>query len=230
MQLCNGGVADTERVGRRVNELFSGFGNNTQGDGRSPHRSVFTPGVRHHTKELDQQQILICWPGVTMTDDEYYAERLLLGILGDGMSSRLFTEVREKQGLVYWVGAWHEHPRGTGMMFMGASTTPARCDQTIKTLLREVDRLAEDITEEELARTKIGIIAKTQTHGDITRARLSELSGDIFHFGRPIPMSEKNERVNAVKIGDIQNYLAKHSRDRLCIYTVGPRAMEGAQA
>ena len=52
------------------------------------------------------------------------------------MSGRLFTEVREKRGLVYWVGAWCETPRGSGVMFLGASTTPQRCDETYEALSR----------------------------------------------------------------------------------------------
>ncbi len=226
MQFTIGGAIDADRFAARVNELFSGFG-----ESASPRNAAvpltFTPGTHHHPKETEQQQILLCWPGVAVTDDEYTVERVKLGVLGGGMSSRLFTEVREKQGLVYWVGAWDEHPRGSGMIFLGASTTPARSEQTIRTLLREVERLGEDITEAELARAKVGIIAKTQTHGDITRARVSELSADIFHHGRPVTTEEKNARVEAVTIADISRYLERHPRDRRCVQTLGPGAQEG---
>ncbi len=191
---------------------------------------AFNPGVRHREKDQEQEHIVICWPGVAPSDPAYTTEKLLLTILGGGMSSRLFTEVREKQGLVYWVGAWSEHPRGAGMMFVGASTTPARCDQTARTLLREVDRLAEDIAEDELQRAKVSVLAKMQTHGEITRGRLNELSGDLFHLGHPIEVEEKQRRINAVTVEDIRQYLAAHPRDRLCVQTLGPRALEEFQA
>ncbi len=171
----------------------------------------------------------MCWPGVKMTDDAYPAERLTLAILSDGMSSRLFTEVREKQGLVYWVDAWGEHPRDIGMIFMGASTTPARCEQTVRTLLQEVNRLSEDVTEEELSRAQVGIIAKSKTHGDITRARAGELSSDLFHYGRPVPLAEKHDWISAVTIADVQRYLAAHPRDKRCVLTLGPRALENSE-
>lgn len=225
MQITVVGAVDVEKFAARINSLFEGFGD-SDNNGRREYEVEFSPGIQHHHKELEQQHILLCWPGVNVTNEAYPVERVALGILGGGMSSRLFTEVREKQGLVYWVGAWDEHPRGAGMIFMGASTTPDRCDQTINTLLREVERMEQDVTEEELNRAKVGIIAKSQTHGDITRAKLSELSGDLFHYGRPVPTSEKNERIAAVTIKDIQQYLSKHPRKRLCIQTLGPRAWE----
>ena len=221
--LAVAGVIDVDRVVAAVERLFAGFGEGVE-DGRIPPPIEFTPGSHHHDKKLEQQHVLMCWPGVRVADDEYPVERMAVVVLGDGMSSRLFTEVREKQGLVYWVGAWDEHPRQGGMIFMGASTRPERCEQTIQTLLREVDRLSEDISEAELERAKVGFIAKSQTHGDITRARTSELGSDLFHYGRPVPVEEKNAKITAVTIADVRRYLAEHPRDRRCVLTLGPKA------
>lgn len=225
MQIVMGGAVDVEAVSRTIERLFAGFGESKR-SGREGFPVSFSPGFRHQAKELEQEHILMCWPGVAVTDKAYPVEHLTLEILSGGMSSRLFTEVREKQGLVYWVGAWDEHPRKAGMIFMGASTTPARCEQTFKTLLREVDRLASDVTEEELNRAKIGVIAKTQTHGDITRARVSELGADLFHHGRPISTEEKNAQISAVTIADVQKYLKDHPRDQLSVLTLGPKELE----
>lgn len=221
MQIAVGGAVDVDRFAGRVEKLFGGFGRAAR-EARQGHRIDFTPGRYHQAKELEQEHILICWPGVAVTDKTFPVEHLVLAVLSDGMSSRLFVEVREKQGLVYWVGAWDEHPRGAGMVFMGASTTPARCKQTYRTLLREVDRLAEDVTVAELERAKTGVIAKSQTHGDITRAKVTELAGDLFHYGRPVPTSEKNEMIRAVGVEDVRKYLRDHPRDRLGVQTLGP--------
>lgn len=227
IQVVASGAVDAARTEDQIERLFSDFGDASD-DGRAGFPLAFSPGSHHCPKELEQEHILACWPGLQITDERHPVERLVLAILGDGMSSRLFTEVREKQGLVYWVGAWAEHPRKAGMIFLGASTTPARCDKTVKTLLREVDRLAEDVTDEELERAKVGIIAKSQTHGDITRARAGELGSDLFHFGRPVPMREKNDRIAAVTIDDVRCYLTDTPRDKLCILTLGPRPLEKA--
>lgn len=229
VQLSIGGAIEVDRLARCVERLFASFGA-AAWDGRKARNVEFSPGFRHQPKELEQEHILMCWPGVAITDDVYPVEHLTLEILSGGMSSRLFTEVREKQGLVYWVGAWDEHPRGAGMNFMGASTMPARCEQTFQTLLREVDRLAADVTEDELMRAKTGIVAKTQTHGDITRARVGELSSDLFHFGRPVSIEEKNAKIEAVRIADVKRYLGDHPRDRLSVLTLGPKEMKAGNS
>jgi predicted Zn-dependent peptidase len=174
---------------------------------------------------LEQEHIAICWPGVDATHDEFPVQQVTLGILSGGMSGRLFTEVREKRGLVYWVSAWQETPRGSGMVFLGASTTPDRCAKTYTTLLHEVDRLAEDITQDELDRAITGIVANQETRGDATRSRCAELASDLFFFGRPVPIEEKVAKVQAVTIEDIRRYLALHPRDRLCVITLGPRPL-----
>jgi predicted Zn-dependent peptidase len=226
MQISVSGAVDVDRFAAGVDRLFSGFGTDVQ-PARDYYPVEFSPVTRHHQKELEQQQILICWPSLAVTHKDYPVEQLVLAMLSEGMSSRLFVEVREKLGLVYWVGAWDEHPRGSGMIFIGASTTPVRCDQTFRTLLREVDRLAEDVTHEELQRAKIGFIAKMQTHGDITRARVSDLSSDIFHYGRPLPQEEKARQISAVTIADVRRYLAENPRNSLCVQTLGTRPLEG---
>ncbi len=222
------GLVDLERVTAALERMFAGF-NAGQDDDRSGHPAVFSPGVRHHQKELEQEHMLLCWPGLKITDDAYPVQRVAVSILGDGMSSRLFTEVREKLGLVYWVGAWQEFPRHVGMIFMGASAKAERAEQTARAMLKEADRLGEDITEEELNRVKTGIIAKSQTHGDITQARTSELSSDLFHYGRPIPLDEKNARIAAVTVSDVRQYLAEHPRGELCMMTLGPQALDEAK-
>lgn len=222
MQVAVAGPIDAPRLRDALERAFGKFG--PPGAGPEPPGLEFSQGRWHHPKELEQQHMSICWPGVPITHTQYSIERVMLGLLGDGMSSRLFTEVREKQGLVYWVGAWHEHPRIAGMIHLGASSTPARCEQTFRTLLREVDRLAEDITADELARAKTLLIARSETHGDVTRSRAGELAADLFFYGRPVPLAEKNTAIERVSIEDIRRYLADHPRDRLCVVTLGPAA------
>ncbi|MCK6457858.1 MAG: insulinase family protein [Phycisphaerae bacterium] len=226
LQVAAAGRVDAERLADSLEKHFSDW-NPSVVRATSP-AVEFSAGRWHAHKELEQQYIAICWPGVPMSDAAHPVERVMLTILGDGMSSRLFAEVRERQGLVYWVGAWHEHPRTAGMIHLGASSTPARCEQTYVTLLREVDRLADDISADELARAKTQIIARTETHGDLTRARVSELASDLFYYGRPIPMAVKNAQVQAVSVEEIRGYLSEHPRDRRCVVTLGPAAPPAA--
>ncbi len=218
------GPVDPERIADCLEECFAGFGPPSP-NGREAPPLVFSAVRTHHPKELAQEHIGICYPGVPVTHADYPVERVLIGVLAGGMSGRLFTEVREKQGLVYWVGAWHEHPRNAGMIHLGASSTPANADKTYRTLLREVDRLSDDLLESEVDRAIVGIAARTETRGDITRAHCSELVGDLFHYGYPVPMEEKIARVEAVTVDAVKRYLAAHPRDSLSVVTLGPREL-----
>lgn len=228
MLITVAGAVETARAVDVFERYFAGFAG-AAGDGRSPFVVDFAPGRWHHEKDLEQEHIGICWPGVAATHDDYPVQQMMLGMLSGGMSGRLFTEVREKQGLVYWVAAWQENPRGAGMIFLGASTMPERADKTYTTLLREVDRLAEDIEVDELNRAITGALAQRETRGDSTRAHCGELSDDLFHFGRPIPEEEKIRRIRSVTVEDVRRYLATYPRSPRCVVTLGPRSLnEGA--
>ncbi len=227
MLLAVAGAVDARQVADVFERSFGGFGNK-EPVGRDPLPIEFSPVRTHHDKDLKQEQIAICWPGVDATHADFPVQQVVLGVLSGGMSGRLFTEVREKRGLAYWVGAWQETPRGAGMMFLGASTTPDRCDETFTTLLSEVDRLAEDIEQSELDRAITGIIASEETRGDTTRARCNELASDLIFFQRPVPSEEKIAKIKAVGIEDIRRYLSTYPRDRLCVVTLGPNRLSEA--
>ena len=157
-----------------------------------------------------------------MAIEDYAVERVVLGILDGGMSGRLFAEVRERQGLVYWVGAWHEHPRAGGMIHLGASTTPHRSEQVRRAMLREVDRLVEGIDDDELSRAIVGIVAREQTVGDGLPARASELGDDLLYHGRPVDAGVKVDRVRGVTVERIRDYLSRYPRDPVALVSVGP--------
>ena len=123
--------------------------------------------------------------GVPKTDPQFPVEQMLLRVLAGGMSGRLFTEVREKLGLVYWVGAWHEQLRGKGIIHLGASTTPERAHKTFDKLLEELGRIAEDLTEAEVERARTGLIAQfpdRRKTSPVPAPRVSVMI--LFHFGR----------------------------------------------
>jgi predicted Zn-dependent peptidase len=225
MQLVLAGPVDWDRTRAWVESLFAGFGS-AERSGREPFTFQFNPHWSHRQQETEQEQIGICYPGVAVPSPEFPIERVMLGVLAGGMSSRLFTEVREKLGLVYYVQAWSEHPRGAGMIHIAAAMTPERCADTYATLLREISRLAEDLTEEELERAKTGLVARAETRGETTSARCAEVGNDLFHYGRPVPIEEKLDAVRAVTVEDVRRYLHEHPRDQLSVLTLGPRQLE----
>lgn len=223
------GAVDPAAVADLFERLFPGTRRIKSGDGTALPLSFpfrFSPGQSHHTKDFEQEQIAICFPGASAADEDEAVERVLIGVLSGGMSSRLWQSIREKQGLVYWVGAWFDRPRTGGMIHLGSSCTPPNVEATSEMLLQEVNRLADDVTEAEVQRAISGILAATQTHGDTTRAKAARIINDLFYVGRPVPMEERLDRIRAVKTDDVREYLRRHPREQLGIVTVGPRSLK----
>ncbi|NLX13176.1 MAG: insulinase family protein [Phycisphaerales bacterium] len=230
MYVAVAGGVDPDALADQFEKEFEGFHTGEQNPGPERERPCwnlnFAPVRRHYSKELEQEQIAICFPGSAVTDPDFYSGQVLIGVLSGGMSGRLFTEVREKQGLVYWVGAWSDHPRGAGFVHLGASSTPQNAEKTYNTLLREIDRLADDLTQQELERAQAGIVTRALTRGEVTRSKAAELCNDLFHHGRPLLTEEKLSRIQAVTLNDLRRYLEEHPRDRVGAVTLGPREIE----
>ena len=224
LQVTAAGPLDVDRLARDIEACFQSFGDATP-TGRDPAAFDFTPDKAHRDKVLEQQYIGLALPGLPRHDPDFPVEQVLLGVLAGGMSGRLFTEVREKQGLVYWVGAWHEQPRGKGVLHLGASSTPANCRRTHDTLLRELRRLGKDLTEDETNRARDGFIAQYETEDDLTRARVAGLSDDLFHFGRPIGRDAKLDALRAVDVDRVREYARRLPLDTLCVATLGPETL-----
>ncbi|MBI4578895.1 MAG: insulinase family protein [Planctomycetes bacterium] len=229
MHVVVAGDVDAEAVADGLEAAFGGWGPAASagaGDNDLARFAIeFTPAYRHHDKEVEQEQIALCFPGASATDDDHAVEKVVIGVLAGGMSGRLFTEVRERQGLAYWVGAWDDHPRTGGMVHVGASTTTENLDRTYSTLLREIARVAEDVTQAEVDRAIAGIVTRLRTRGDVTRARAVEAAEDLFYYGRIIPTEERLAEITAVTVKDLRDYLAAHPRDSLSAVTLGPRAL-----
>ena len=224
LQVAVAGPVEPDALARNVDETFADLGSAEQ-TGRAVAEFEFTPRREHRHKDLEQQYIALTLPGVPRGHTDFAVEQVTLRVLAGGMSGRLFTEVREKLGLVYWIGAWHEQPRGQGVIHLGASTTPDRCRQTYETILRELERLSEDLTEAEVRRARDGLIAHYETEDDLTRARAGGLSDDLFHYSRPIGLGPKLAAIRAVTLERVENYVRRLPREQLCIATLGPQAL-----
>ena len=229
LQVAVAGRVDADALRQRVDACFRELGD-AKRDGRGDADYNFAPGRTHRQKDLKQQYIGITLPGAQRGAADFPIEQVLIGVLAGGMSGRLFTEVREKQGLVYWVGAWHEQPRGRGVIHLGASTTPENCEKTYQTLLRELHRLHEDLSDDETRRARDGLIAHLETEDDLTRARAGALSDDLFHFSRPQGLRPKLAALRAVTTAQVEDYVQRLPRDRLCVATVGPHELPSWQS
>jgi predicted Zn-dependent peptidase len=113
------------------------------------------PRVRVHSKESDQAHICIGVPSYPLVHPDRYALQLVGTVLGTGMSSRLFTEVRERRGLAYYVFATNHSYTDTGTLYSQAGVDINRIDEAIETIARELGKIADEpVPAEELEKAK----------------------------------------------------------------------------
>ncbi|MCS6868407.1 MAG: insulinase family protein [Thermus sp.] len=157
-----------------------------------------------------QVQIGLAYPDVGPEDPGFYPARLALEVLSGGMSSRLFTEVREKRGLVYAVSAFPAGVRGQGLLMAYAGTTKERAQETLEVMLQEMERLAQGVTEEELLRAKVGLRTALVMADESIRSRASSMARDLFALGRVRSLSEIEGAIEGTDLGAVNAFLRAH--------------------
>ena len=187
-------------------------------------------GVTHVEKPTAQMQIALAYPAVTMDHPRYYAARVAEMVLSGGMSARLFTEVREKRGLVYAVHAGYHCMKGHAGMFVYAGTMPERAQETLTVVVRELRRLKEGVQPDELDRARTRLRSHLVMQGEATSSRADAMAGDWYHLGRLRGLAEISAAVSAITADDVVEYVRDFPPDDLTVLTIGPRALDVAAA
>jgi predicted Zn-dependent peptidase len=185
---------------------------------------------RHQDSDTAQTQIGVAYPGVAPGQQGWYEHALATNVLSGGMGARLFSEVREKRGLVYSVAAFNRAVRDYGYTMSYAGTTPERADETLDVLLTELTRIREGVTSAELERARTGILSQLVMQGESSRARASSLAQDCFLLDRPRPIEEIKEAIQAVTLEGLNHHLAKRPEPEFTILTLGPKALMAAES
>ncbi|MCB1720439.1 MAG: insulinase family protein [Rhodospirillales bacterium] len=116
--------------------------------------AAYKGGETRLNKDLEQSHFILGFQGLGRHEDDYYAAQALSTVLGSGMSSRLFQEVREKRGLVYSIFSYHSGYQDNGTFGIYAGTGPEKLNEIIPIVCDEVLKVGSDVNEEELARAK----------------------------------------------------------------------------
>lgn len=183
--------------------------------------------VRLKTKSTEQAHFCIGLPSLSYFDPERYALELLNIILGEGMSSRLFLEIREKHGLAYDVHSYTNEYADAGSLVIYAGVEPARIDQAMRASLAELSRLAEPIPEDEFARAKEFWKGRMLLRLEDTRSIASWLGAQEALLDRIYTVDDVIERVDAIQISDLQRLANRlFVPEKLCVAVIGPYRSE----
>jgi predicted Zn-dependent peptidase len=180
----------------------------------------------HLPHDSQQTQIGIAYASVPYRDPDYFQAWGAVGVLGSGMSSRLFTEVRERRGLCYSVHATYHTLLDRGAVFCFAGTGADRAQETLDVTLRELVRLSEGIEESELNRLKARIKSALIMQQESSSGRSSSLARDWYHLGYPRSLDEVGKLIDGLSSRSINAYLAEHPPCDFTVVTLGSRQLE----
>lgn len=152
----------------------------------------------------EQVHLVLGFPGKPFANGAHYALQIFSSVLGGGLSSRLFQEVREKRGLAYAIDAFHWPFSDCGVFGIGAGTAPDDVGELIELALACLRQAAEDVSEVEVARAraqmKVGLLASLESPG----GKLEQMARQVLLFGRAIPREELAARLDAVTLEDVR--------------------------
>lgn len=183
-------------------------------------------GITHIEKETAQTHIALAYKSVPVENEMYYAARMGVAVLSMGMGSRLFTEVREKRGLVYHVSARYSSLRNYAGIFAYAGTRPEVAQQTYDVMTGELKRLVEGVTPEELHIANTQLRSTLIMQSQSTAALAGMMAADWYHLRRLRTLDEISQKTLAVTGDDIVKYLRQYPADNFTVYTIGPKQLE----
>ncbi|HYE45304.1 MAG TPA: pitrilysin family protein [Caulobacter sp.] len=169
----------------------------------APAAPAFTAGRAAKLRGLEQAHLVLLLPALGARDDDYFALRILVEMLGGGMSSRLFQEAREVHGLAYAIDAWSDTYADAGVLGVYAGCAAADAAPLAEVCAREILSLAGSVGDAELARAKAQLKAHLFMAREQPLARAETAAGQALLFDRLFAPGEIAEAIDAVTAGDI---------------------------
>ena len=215
------GAVDHDAIVAAAGARLSGFG---RGDAPVPSPAAWAGGMHIDARDLEQAHLILGFEGVGYHDPSYYAVQAFTVVLGGGMSSRLFQEVREKRGLAYSVYSFHWPYADTGLFGIYAGTDEADTGEAMRVISAEFAGAADGITAHEVARAKAQMKAGLLMAMERPTSRAEQIARQILIHGRPLDPDEIVARIEALTVDDVRAAgRALLKRARPAFAGVGPK-------
>lgn len=179
-------------------------------------------------KETEQYHVSMGSRGIPASSDDRYAMAALNNVLGGGMSSRLFQEVREKRGLAYAVYSYHQGYSDTGAIKTYVGSTTGNVEEAVKVIAEQLEKVQDEpVTAEELERTKQQLKSSTLLALESTAARMTRIGRSVITDSELLSPEEIAEKIEAVTAGDVQRLAKKHlTLENMYLSAVGPKELD----
>ena len=221
------GKLDPEHLERSVEEKFSGL---PEGEPFVREAKPTSPESRffYKFKETEQYHVSMGSLGIPASSEDRYAMAALNNVLGGGMSSRLFQEVREKRGLAYAVYSYHQGYSDAGALKTYVGSTTGNVVEAVKIIADQLQKVREEsVGEEELDRTKQQLKSSTLLALESTAARMNRIGRSIITGSELLTPEDIAKRIESVTAEDIRRLARKHlNLDTMYLSAVGPKELD----
>jgi len=217
------GNFDWQQVVDQVESLFADW---AVVEAPSMTESVADEQAVHTHYDSNQCHVGIAFPSVPYRDPDYLRAWAAVGVLSGSMSSRLFTEVREKRGLCYTVSASLQTQLERARVLCYAGTTAERAQETLDVTFAELVKLGQGVEARELDRLKARIKSGLIMQQESTSARSGSIARDWYHLERIRALEEVGQLVDQLTSEDINQFLEAHPPSNFTFATLGPAPLE----
>lgn len=190
-------------------EVAKNFGDLPRGEANTVGPVTYVGGLETFEATFTQTQIYLGFPIRGALDKGYLADILASGVIGDGMSSPLFVEIREKRGLVYNVSAGCDIQDNIGTMLIGAGTTPDKIDEFLQVTCEVLKQHTKSIDSQDLTRAKNQMAVGIMRRAERPMQYLSGFVEDMFVYGSQQPLNEIVEEIMALTDQDVMDSISR---------------------
>ena len=190
-------------------------------DDHSP-KASYKGGEFRQEKELEQVNIILGFEGVDFYSDLYYSTAVYSTVLGSGMSSRLFQEIREKRGLVYSVSSYTSSFSDSGIFGVYAGTGQKEVKELIPVLCDQLNISAKNFTPEELQRAKAQFKASLLMGQESTSRRCRSNASKYLMHDKIISHEEIISKIDAVQLEDLERARLNILKSNITLSSIGP--------
>jgi predicted Zn-dependent peptidase len=220
MVVSAAGNLDPAKFSAAVEARFAGLPSRAAENGID--RAAYRGGEFREVRDLEQAHFVLGFEGISFAEPDFFALQVLSTLLGGGMSSRLFQEIRESRGLAYTIYSWAQSYTDTGLFGVYAGTGEEQLPELVPLVCDELVKVTRSVTGAELARARAQMKAGMLMSLESTYSRCEQLARQLHIFGRPLDLSEIVAKIDEVDEAAVRRVAARMLASRPTLSALGP--------
>ena len=219
MVFAAAGNLDHQRLVDLAEDAFDSLPEPTNG---GHEQARYVGGDSHQTRDLEQAHVLVGLEGMAFDDPDFYAASVMSTVLGGGMSSRLFQEIREKRGMAYAIYAYLQCYTDGGLFGVYAGTDKSQVEELVPLIFAQIKEISGGLLDTEIARARSQIKAGILMSLESTSSRSEQLARQMMVFKKPLSIEDTIAKVEAVDEDAIKRVADRLLASPPTLTTLGP--------